>query len=85
MERGPIIDVSQQGVNLSCASLVRWVALTDHSIPDFVVAFEGDDGKDQLESLTMCVNISNDIHDCIVCLRSGEVRSICVARVMFES
>ena len=82
-------------MNLSCASLltgsgsgdrasVRWVALTDHSIPDFVVAFEGDGGKDQLESLTMCVDMSNDIHDCIFCLRSGEVRSMCVARVMFE-
>ena len=42
LERGPIIDVSQQGVNLSCASpltgfgtgegaCVRWVALIDHS------------------------------------------------------
>ena len=83
-------------MNLSCASLltwsgsgdeasVRWVALNDHSIPDFVVAFEGDSGKDQLESLTMCVDMSNDIHDCIFCLRSGEVRSMCVARVMFES
>ena len=74
VERGPIIDVSQQGVNLSCASLltgsgsgdgasVRWVALTDHSIPGFVVAFEGDGGKDQLKSLTRCVDISNDMHD----------------------
>ena len=59
--------------------------LTDHSIPDFVVAFEGDGGKDQLESLTMYVDMSNDIRDYICCLRSGEVRSVCVARVMFES
>ena len=69
MERGPIIDASQQGVNLSCASFltgsgsgngdsVRLVALTDHSIPDFVVAFEGNGDKDQLESLTMCVDMS---------------------------
>ena len=96
VERGPIIDVSQQGVNLWCTFLlagsgagdgasVRWVALTDHSIPDFVVAFEGDRGKDQLESLTMCVDMSNDIHDCIFCLRSGEIRSMCITRVMFES
>ena len=72
VERGPIIDVSQQGVNLSRASpltgsglgdgaCVRWVALTDHSIPDFVVVLEGDGDKDQLESLTMCVDMSNDI------------------------
>ena len=51
VERGSIIDVSQQGVILSCASpltgsgsgegaCVRWVALIDHSIPDFVVAWE---------------------------------------------
>ena len=74
VERGPIIDVSQQGVNLSRASpltgsgsgdgaCVRCVALIDHSMPGFVVAFERDGGKDQLESLTMCVDISNDIHD----------------------
>ena len=96
VERGPIIDVNQQGVNLSCLPLltgsgsgdgasVRWVALTNHSILDFVVALEGGGGKNQLESLTMCVDISNDIHDCIFCLRSREVRSMCVARVMFES
>ena len=72
VERGPIIDVSQQGVNLSRASpltgsgsgggaCVRCVALIDHSMPDFMVALEGDGGKDQLESLTMCVDMSNDI------------------------
>ena len=72
VERGPIIDVSQQGVNLSCAypltgsgsgegACVRWVSLIDHSMPDCVVALEGDGGKDQLESLTMCVDMSNDI------------------------
>ena len=72
VERGPIIDVSQQGVNLSRASpltgsgsgdgaCVRWVGLIDHSMPDFVVALEGDGGKDQLESLTMCVDMSTDI------------------------
>ena len=72
VERGPIIDVSQQGVNLSCASLltgsgsgdgacVRWVALIDHSMSDFVVALDGDGGKDQLESWTMCVDMSSDI------------------------
>ena len=72
VERGPIIDVSQQGVNLSCASLltgsgsgtgdsVRLVALTDHSIPDFVVAFEGDGCQDQLESVSMCVDMTNNI------------------------
>ena len=72
VERGPIIDVSQQGVNLSRASpltgsgsgdgaCVRWVALIDHSILDFMVALEGDGGKDQLESLTMCVDMSTDI------------------------
>ena len=72
VEREPIIDVSQQGVNLSRAShltgsgsgdgaCVRWVALTDHSMPEFVVALEGDGGMDQLESLTMCVDMSNDI------------------------
>ena len=53
VERGPIIDVSQQGVNLSRASpltgsgsgdgaCVRCVVLTDHSMLDFVVALEGD-------------------------------------------
>ena len=53
VERGPIIDVNQQDVNLSCAShltgsgsgegaCVRWVSLIDHSMPDFVVALEGD-------------------------------------------
>ena len=72
VERGPIIDVSQQGVNLSRASpltgsgsgdgaCVRCVVLTDHSMLDFVVALEGDGGKDQLERLTMCVDMSNDI------------------------
>ena len=73
VERGPIIDVSQQGVNLSCVSpltrrfgsgegaCVRWVALIDHSMPDCVVALEGDGGKDQLERLTMCVDMANDI------------------------
>ena len=58
VERGPINNVSQQGVNLSCASsltvsgsgegaCVRWVALIDYSMPDFVGALEGDGGKDQ--------------------------------------
>ena len=74
VERGPIIDVSQQGVNLSRASpltgsgsgdwdwaCVRWIALIDHSMLNFVVALEGDGGKDQLERLTMCVDMSNDI------------------------
>ena len=72
VERGPIIDVIQQGVNLSRASpftgsgsrdgaCVRCVALIDRSIPDCVVALEGDGGKDQLESLTMCVDMSTDI------------------------
>ena len=72
VERGPIIDVSQQGVNLSRASpltgsglgdgaCVRWVALIERSISECVVALEGDDGKDQLKSLTMCVDMSNDI------------------------
>ena len=72
VERGPIIDVSQQGVNLSCASpltgsgsgegaCVSWVALIDHSILDCVVALEGDGDKDQLESWTMCVEMSNNI------------------------
>ena len=28
---------------------------------DCVVALEGDGGKDHLESLTMCVDMSNDI------------------------
>ena len=74
-------------MNLTCASLltgsgsgdeasVKWVALT---------VFEGDGGKDQLESLTMCVDMSNNIHDCMFCLRSVENRSMYVARVMFES
>ena len=64
--------MSQQGADLSCASpltrsgsgegaCVRWVALIDYSMLDCVVALEGDDGKDQLESLTMCVEMSNDI------------------------
>ena len=55
VERGPIIEVSQQVMNLSCSSsltgsglevgtCIRWVAFTDQSIPDFVVAFEGDGG-----------------------------------------
>ena len=39
---------------------VRCVALIDHSMPDFVVALEGDDSKDQLEHLTICVDMSND-------------------------
>ena len=72
VERGLIIDVSQQGVNLSRASpltgsglgdgaCVRWVALIDHSMTNFVVALEDDSGKDQLESLTVCVDMSIDI------------------------
>ena len=72
VERGPINDVSQQGVNLSCASpltgsgsgegdCVRWIALIDHSMPYCAVALEGDGGKDQVESLTMYVDMSNDI------------------------
>ena len=40
---------------------VRWVALTDHSMPEFVVALESDGDKDQLESLTMCLDILTDI------------------------
>ena len=51
VEWGPIIDVSQQGVNLSCAppltgsgsgdgACVRRIALIDHSVPDFVIALE---------------------------------------------
>ena len=36
-------------------------SMIDHSMPEFVVALEGDGGRDQLESLTMCVDMSNDI------------------------
>ena len=72
VERGPIIDVSQQGVNLSRASPLTGsgsgeglvsggCSMIDHSMPEFVVALEGDGGKDQLESLTMCVDMSTDI------------------------
>ena len=72
VERGPIIDVSQQGVNSSCASLLTGsgsgeglvsggFSMIDHSMPEFVVALEGEGGKDQLESLTMCVDMSSDI------------------------
>ena len=56
VERGTIIDVIQQGVNLSCASpltgsgsgegaCVRWAALIDHSMPYGVVALEGDGAR----------------------------------------
>ena len=51
VERGPIIDVSQHGVDLWCAppltgsgsgggTCVRQVALIDHSMPYFVVVLE---------------------------------------------
>ena len=72
VERGPIIDVSQQGVNLSRASpltrsgsgdgaCVRCVALIDHSMPDFVVACEGHNCQYQLQSLMVCVVVLNDV------------------------
>ena len=53
--------VSSYWVWIGEGACVRWVALIDHSMLDCVVALEGDGSKDQLESLTMCVEMSNDI------------------------